>query len=198
MNFDHVLLYHKKEVITRWSVSCTYVVSSFIINEIWNTDHLLLRHKAPVRSTRVLFSGSSTDRYTFTYMTSLFCSVQLSASLGVRVRDVGVVKCHEVTIPLPDAVEGKRCVGGCWVGLAEDFTVVDANSSAVVGPRVVMRGRCGCPTQTTVISTPTRALPCSPNTCLNGGRCLSTSSGTRWVWQGCRVMWTNRRSAREV
>lgn len=92
-----------------------------------------------------------------------------------------MVTCSEGPTFLPDAVTEERCVGGCWVGLAEDFTVVDANSSAVVGPRVVVRGSCGCPVSATAITTamPARAHPCTPNTCFNGGRCLSTSSGTR-------------------
>lgn len=100
---------------------------------------------------------------------------QLSESLGVKVQ-VGVVTCRED--PAPEAVAEERCVGGCWVGLADDFTVVEADSSAVVGPRVVVRGSCGCPATATT-TTPARARPCTPETCFNGGRCLSTSSGTR-------------------
>lgn len=109
-------------------------------------------------------------------------SLQLSAALGINVRDVGVVTCREGAAPTSDAVAEERCVGGCWVGLADDFTVVDANSSAVVGPRVVVRGSCGCPAPAAaadITTTPARARPCTPDTCLNGGRCLSTSTGTR-------------------
>lgn len=70
-------------------------------------------------------------------------------------------------------------MGGCWVALTDNFTVVDANSSAVVGPRVAVQGSCGCPTESAAVTTPVRARPCNPDTCFNGGRCLSTSSGTR-------------------
>lgn len=102
---------------------------------------------------------------------------QLSESLGVQVQ-VGVVTCGEDPAAAPEAVAEERCVGGCWVGLADDFTVVEADSTAVVGPRVAVRGSCGCPDPTTT-ATPARARPCTPETCLNGGRCLSTSSETR-------------------
>ncbi|XP_045130452.1 putative neural-cadherin 2 isoform X1 [Portunus trituberculatus] len=102
---------------------------------------------------------------------------QLSEALGVSIKDVGVVTCHEDVTSSKDTVAEERCVGGCWVGLTNDFSVVDANSSAVVGPRVVVRGPCGCLNT----ATPIRASSCTPDTCLNGGRCLSTSSGTRCI-----------------
>lgn len=104
---------------------------------------------------------------------------QLRAALGVDVLDVGVVTCREDAITAQESVVEERCVGGCWVGFADDFIVVDANSSAVVGPRVVLRGSCGCPAGASTFSTIFRDIPCTPHTCLNGGRCLSTSSGTR-------------------
>ncbi|XP_063876229.1 putative neural-cadherin 2 [Scylla paramamosain] len=115
---------------------------------IMNFDHILLYHKN-----------------------------ELSAAIGITVQDVGTVTCRENITPSLDAVAEERCVGGCWVGLADDFSVVDANSSAVVGPRVVVRGPCGCTSSTT----PVQIRSCAPNTCLNGGRCLSTSSGTRCI-----------------
>ncbi|MPC29128.1 Neural-cadherin [Portunus trituberculatus] len=114
----------------------------------------------------------------------------LSATIGITVQDVGTVTCRENLIQSPDAMAEERCVGGCWVGLADDFIVVDANSSAVVGPRVVVRGPCGCTSSTT----PVQIRSCSPNTCLNGGRCLNTSSGTRCIcpygtWgQRCKML----------
>lgn len=101
--------------------------------------------------------------------------MQLSAAIGIPVHDVGTVTCRENMIHQPDAAAEEQCVGGCWVGLAEDFIVVDANSSAVVGPKVVVRGPCGCTSSTTQA----QIRSCAPNTCLNGGRCLNTSSGTR-------------------
>ncbi|XP_050723132.1 putative neural-cadherin 2 isoform X2 [Eriocheir sinensis] len=118
---------------------------------IANFDHLLLYHKN-----------------------------EISTALGVRVLDVGVVTCREGAITAREAMAEERCVGGCWVGLADDFIVVDANDSAVVSPRVVTRGFCGCPAA--VIRTTTfQDRPCTPDTCLNGGRCLSTFSGTRCI-----------------
>lgn len=92
-------------------------------------------------------------------------------------QDVGMISCNKDASTSPGAVAEERCVGGCWVGLAEDFSVVDANSSAMVGPRMLVRGPCGC-TNTIM---PVQTISCTPNTCLNGGRCLSTSLGTRFV-----------------
>ena len=90
-------------------------------------------------------------------------------------QDVGVVTCHEDTTTSTDTLSKERCVGGCWIGLADDFSVVDANSSAVVGPRMVVRGPCGCKTSTI----PVQIESCAFDTCLNGGKCLSSTSGTR-------------------
>lgn len=106
--------------------------------------------------------------------------LQLNAMLGISIRDIGIVSCREGTAPMPEVVAGERCVGGCWVGLTTEFTIVDANSSAVVGPQVVVRSSCGCSSSSaTVATTSARANPCTPDTCFNGGRCLSTSSGTQ-------------------
>ncbi|KAG0722458.1 Neural-cadherin [Chionoecetes opilio] len=105
----------------------------------------------------------------------LYHKQQLSTTLGVGVRDAGVITCQEDATLAPNAAA--QCVGGCWVGLGDAFSVVDANSSAVVGPQVVVRGPCSCATTTT----PPLGPSCSPNTCLNGGRCLTTSSGTRCI-----------------
>lgn len=105
--------------------------------------------------------------------------LQISTALGVRVLDVGVVSCQESAITAQEVTAEERCVGGCWVGLVDDFIVVDANSSAVVSPRVVTRGSCGCPAAVIKTTTTFQEQPCSNNTCLNGGRCLSTFSGTR-------------------
>ncbi|MPC26555.1 Neural-cadherin [Portunus trituberculatus] len=106
----------------------------------------------------------------------LYHKNKLSATLGTSVQDVGVISCHEDAAASLDKIAEERCVGGCWVGLAEHFSVVDANSSAVVGPQVVIRGPCGC----TGTTTP-RVNSCTPDTCLNGGRCLSTASGSRCI-----------------
>ncbi|XP_045130155.1 putative neural-cadherin 2 isoform X1 [Portunus trituberculatus] len=101
---------------------------------------------------------------------------QLSEALSIGIK-VGEVTCSESATPTPEVTAEERCVGGCWVGFADDFSVVDAFSSAVVGPHVVVRGPCGC----TTAATPQQAASCSPDTCLNGGRCLATSSGVRCI-----------------
>lgn len=108
--------------------------------------------------------------------------IQLSAVLGMSVRDIGVVLCREATAPKPNTVMEERCMSGCWVGLTSNYSIVDANSSAVVGPQVIVQGSCGCSglgADAAITTTPGRAHSCSPDTCLNGGRCLSTPAGTR-------------------
>ncbi|XP_050723109.1 putative neural-cadherin 2 isoform X3 [Eriocheir sinensis] len=126
---------------------------------------------------------SSTETRNFDHVL-LYHKNELNAVLGVSMRDIGIVSCREGAAPTPDIVAEERCVDGCWVGLTSSFTIVDANSSAVVGPRVVVRSSCGCSAlgpAATVIPTPARARHCTPDTCFNGGRCLSTSSGTRCI-----------------
>ncbi|XP_050723127.1 putative neural-cadherin 2 isoform X2 [Eriocheir sinensis] len=129
-------------------------------------------------ATRVWLSSTETRNFDHVL---LYHMDELSATLGVSVRDIGVVSCRAGAAPEPHALAEERCVGGCWVALTDNFTVVDANSSAVVGPRVAVQGSCGCPTESAAVTTPVRARPCNPDTCFNGGRCLSTSSGTRCI-----------------
>ncbi|KAK8399372.1 hypothetical protein O3P69_003470 [Scylla paramamosain] len=125
-------------------------------------------------ATRIWLSAAGIANFDYIL---LYHKNELSSTLGVSVQDVGVVPCREPSTITPVTVAEERCVGGCWVGLADDFSVVDANSSAVVGPRVVVQGACGCTSSTR----PIRASACTPDTCLNGGRCLNTSSGTRCI-----------------
>ena len=106
------------------------------------------------------------------------CCVQLGEAAGVTVGEVGLGACRE----------GRRpgCGGGCVLraGLSGQFALVDANTSAVVGPRLALHATCSCggvhaPHPTT----------CTTGTCLNGGRCVHTSTGARWV----SVCWGRRR-----
>ncbi|XP_069186499.1 putative neural-cadherin 2 [Procambarus clarkii] len=94
---------------------------------------------------------------------------ELSAILGVSVQEVGVGTCQEVA---------DGCVDGCWVRAAhtDGFSVVDANISALVGPKMEVRTTCGCGH-----TTPATHDTCTPYTCLNGGRCIPASSGTRCI-----------------
>ncbi|XP_063876237.1 putative neural-cadherin 2 isoform X2 [Scylla paramamosain] len=130
-----------------------------------------LEGKTP--STRVWLSAVGIANFEYLL---LYHKNKLSATLGIGMQDVGVVSCHEDAATSLDKVAEERCVGGCWVGLADHFSVVDANSSAVVGPQVVIRGPCGCTGSTTP-----QVSSCTPNTCLNGGRCLNTASGSRCI-----------------
>lgn len=93
---------------------------------------------------------------------------QISSSSGVGISQVGVGACREAL--------QQECEGGCWVqmSLEDGFNLIDANTSAVAGPQLGVQTGCGCK--------PDSAPPtCGPNTCLNGGRCLPTLSGARWV-----------------
>ncbi|XP_071515917.1 putative neural-cadherin 2 isoform X1 [Panulirus ornatus] len=104
----------------------------------------------------------------------LYRRQELSQAIGVSIRDVGVVGCHEASKEA--AHDSRRCVGGCWVGVSEGFAIVDANTSAVVGPRVSVGSRCGCGNMVQAEDT-----ACTPHTCLNGGRCVATSAGVGCV-----------------
>ncbi|XP_042237551.1 putative neural-cadherin 2 isoform X1 [Homarus americanus] len=126
----------------------------------------------------------------------LYRKEELSAVLGMAVRDVGVGTCHEI-VPITTqedtgAAHGTSsrtarrtarqaaysCKDGCWVraALGEGFSVVDAHTSAVVGPRVEVLTTCGCGN-----TAPAHHTICTPYTCLNGGRCVPTSTGTRCI-----------------
>ena len=94
--------------------------------------------------------------------------VQISKASGVSITHVGVGTCQEAS--------HSNCEGGCWVRMSLDdgFTLIDANTSAVVGPQLGVHTGCGC-TPNTAPST------CTPHTCLNGGRCMPTPASTRCV-----------------
>ncbi|KAG7158558.1 Neural-cadherin-like 23, partial [Homarus americanus] len=129
--------------------------------------------------------------------------------LGVTVQDVGVGTCAEAAHDTHEAArnthrpahttqrnthttthktthtthqsahQSTRCVGGCraWAVLGDGFSVVDAKAWAVVGPRMGVETKCGCGN----LPPPAYAHTCTPQTCLNGGRCLPTPTGTRCV-----------------
>lgn len=98
---------------------------------------------------------------------------QLARILGVAIQDVGVDTCPKSSRGCQD------CTGGWWsrAELGKGFTVLDAKTRAVVGPKVEVRGGCGCPSH----QTPAHHSTCQSNTCLNGGRCVPVSTGIRWV-----------------
>ncbi|KAK4303743.1 hypothetical protein Pmani_024276 [Petrolisthes manimaculis] len=128
----------------------------------------------------------------------LYRKNELNNILGVWVESVGVGVCDEGV-----------CEGGCWRRAVQTggFTVLDAHTSAVVGPRLQVLSGCGCesnitPTPTfvptparpptlvfpqlddtppTPISMPPQGHTCSPYTCLNGGRCIATPTQTRCI-----------------
>ncbi|KAG7163365.1 neural-cadherin 2-like 1, partial [Homarus americanus] len=105
---------------------------------------------------------------------------ELAEVLGVGIQDIGVATCQESTHQSNNTPtkEPQGCVGGCWARtvLEDGYSVVDAHSSSLVGPRVHVHRGCGC-------VTPTLALEntCTSETCLNGGRCIPTSTGTRCI-----------------
>ncbi|XP_045113360.1 putative neural-cadherin 2 isoform X2 [Portunus trituberculatus] len=93
---------------------------------------------------------------------------EISKASGVGITHVGVGTCQEQS--------HRNCDGGCWVRMSLDdgFTLIDANTSAVVGPQLGVHVGCGC-------ASDTHPPTCTPNTCLNGGRCLPTPTGARCV-----------------
>ncbi|XP_045584423.2 putative neural-cadherin 2 isoform X2 [Procambarus clarkii] len=96
---------------------------------------------------------------------------ELRQAVGVSIMEVGVGLCQEAA--------HKSCKGGCWAqsSVGGRFAVVDANTSAVVGPWLDVHTGCGCQTG----STDDTWATCTPNTCLNGGRCIPTVTGTRCI-----------------
>ncbi|XP_071516873.1 putative neural-cadherin 2 isoform X2 [Panulirus ornatus] len=105
----------------------------------------------------------------------LYRKHELSQAIGVDIREVGVVKCEETA---HESAQGwGRCVAGCWVGVGESLALVDANTSALVGPTVKLGSRCGCAGSIAYRDHTT----CTPHTCLNGGRCVPTPTGIRCI-----------------
>ncbi|XP_069941535.1 putative neural-cadherin 2 isoform X3 [Cherax quadricarinatus] len=96
---------------------------------------------------------------------------ELGQAVGVSITEVGVGMCRETA--------SESCKSGCWAqaSLSGRFTVVDANTSAVVGPWLDVHTGCGCREGT---QEDTWTI-CTANTCLNSGRCLPTPTGTRCV-----------------
>ena len=108
----------------------------------------------------------------------------MESSLGVRVVSKGANDCNEKDL--------KKCKHqGCWIRteVGSGFSLIDANTSSIVGPSLTLTSSCGCrpPTQKSgqPVSLPAaHALmeekydhACAHNTCLNGGRCLPTRGG---------------------
>lgn len=112
--------------------------------------------------------------------------LQLSSILGVEVTAVGTGTCQENFVDTPPSAPSSRrravldaeCAYGCWARavLSSGFSIVDANTSAVVGPRLEVQTGCGCDN-----TSPPPDTACTPYTCLNGGRCVPTQTGTRQV-----------------
>ncbi|KAG0710771.1 putative neural-cadherin 2 [Chionoecetes opilio] len=95
---------------------------------------------------------------------------RLGEAAGVTIGQVGVGACREGRRP--------RCGGGCVLraGLSGQFSVVDANTSAVAGPRLALHTTCGCG------GLPAgHATPCIAGTCLNHGRCVHIATRARCV-----------------
>ncbi|XP_050723500.1 putative neural-cadherin 2 isoform X2 [Eriocheir sinensis] len=111
---------------------------------------------------------------------------ELSSILGVEVTAVGTGTCQENFVDTPPGAPSSRrraaldaeCAYGCWARavLSSGFTIVDANTSAVVGPRLEVQTGCGCDN-----TSPPPDTACTPYTCLNGGRCVPTLTGTRCI-----------------
>ncbi|XP_045129934.1 putative neural-cadherin 2 isoform X2 [Portunus trituberculatus] len=116
----------------------------------------------------------------------LYRKNELSNILGVEVKTVGVGTCQEHFVDkvhVPVGTEKRspadsECEQGCWARtvLSSGFSIVDANTSAVVGPRLEVQTGCGCDN-----SSPPPDTTCTPYTCLNGGRCVPTSTGTKCI-----------------
>nr|XP_053635865.1 putative neural-cadherin 2 isoform X3 [Cherax quadricarinatus] len=126
----------------------------------------------PTPSTRVWLSSPGVPNL---HHILLHRKDELGHAVGVSITEVGVGPCQEEQ---QETTQMPSCLGGCsaQASLTGGFTVVDANTSAVVGPWVGVHSGCGCSTRT-----PADRTVCSAETCLNGGRCIPTSTGTRCV-----------------
>ncbi|XP_071548441.1 LOW QUALITY PROTEIN: putative neural-cadherin 2 [Panulirus ornatus] len=131
-------------------------------------------HRTP--STRVWLSSPGVSNL---HHILLHRKDELGHAVGVSITEVGVGACTEEVHHEVAAHDMPSCAGGCspLASLSGGYTVVDANTSAVVGPWVGVHSGCGCGTRTPADLTTT----CSPETCLNGGRCVPTSTGTRCI-----------------
>ncbi|XP_071534605.1 putative neural-cadherin 2 isoform X2 [Panulirus ornatus] len=99
---------------------------------------------------------------------------ELGQAVGVSITEIGVGTCLEAA--------HATCEAGCWAraALGDRFTVVDANTSSVVGPWLGIHTGCGCG-HTTNTTPEDENNVCSPHTCLNGGRCVPSASGIRCI-----------------
>ena len=111
--------------------------------------------------------------------------LQLESQVGVKVNAIGVGICS------PEA-RAKCGLSGCWmnIDIGSRFSLIDANSSAVVGPALGLSTSCGCrrnfyekrklkghhPTAHALIEN-AFSRTCTKTTCLNGGRCIPTKKG---------------------
>ncbi|XP_068212164.1 putative neural-cadherin 2 isoform X4 [Palaemon carinicauda] len=124
----------------------------------------------PTPSTRIwLTSPSPTNLHHIL----LHRKQELEHAMGVSVLDVGVGACKENSHD-----QSSICREGCSarVSPGSGFSVVDANTSALVGPWVNIQNGCSCQSPHEFEDD-----TCSTNTCLNGGRCIPTDTGTRCI-----------------
>lgn len=134
--------------------------------------------------TRIKDLKSAFSAHTQLTFLHLVAPHQLSSVLGVEVTAVGVGTCQEHLVnKTPASLSTQQrtaldsdCVHGCWARavLRSGFSIVDANTSAVVGPRMEVQTGCGCDNTSPPIDS-----ACTPYTCLNGGRCVPTLTGTK-------------------
>ncbi|XP_063872461.1 putative neural-cadherin 2 [Scylla paramamosain] len=146
--------------------------------------------KGGVRAVTIQAGGEGADSPSVTHVwlvgpdaailhhTLLHRREELSHLLGVDVVEVGVGECGgESDAPSTTAAH----LESCEIGREARYSVVDAESTAVVGPR--MRFGCGCRCGGRCERCATRPPPpvhtCTYRTCLNGGRCFPTSEGVR-------------------
>ncbi|KAK7072335.1 hypothetical protein SK128_007151 [Halocaridina rubra] len=98
---------------------------------------------------------------------------ELEQAVDVKILSIGVGTCRE-NIHTPS----HHCSEGCStrVSLATGFSVIDANTSALVGPWVNIQHGCTCN-----IAHIAELDMCTPNTCFNGGQCVPMETGTRCI-----------------
>lgn len=72
--------------------------------------------------------------------------------------------------------EGQSCDGSCtnMMNISNSLHLVNANQTALVGPRVTLRAECICAARNFSLEETCHNYPC-----FNGGQCLKTRSGIR-------------------
>ena len=105
--------------------------------------------------------------------------------MGVKVKTIGVGICKD---------ESRKKCGekGCWVNIdiGSKFSLIDANTTAIVGPTLGLKTSCGCrrpffnglkskashPTAHALIEE-VMVRGCTKSACLNGGKCIPSRDG---------------------